>query len=270
MVHWILHTVKYLAFCLTPKIGCSEGLDYIHWVELGAALACPLYPSSIPRARLECNWSKHEFSSKYLPRKVGPLVHLRHVPHAWPSGMRVIALYRDPFTRLLSAFGDKILGHPCHADLACIRRQWMLSIRPGLPESLLERFIDTVRHAPPHLLNEHFQPQIQSCLRHTPLNTTWSDLDQSSVAAITEALGHTNENTDALPIGAYGQKVQLPCYVLSAKVVGHLYQFLAPDYQQIRELTGTVYQSEGTLIQAMSEGTHQVCISNRSVERVSS
>ena len=38
----VQHEQKLVAFCLTPKIGHSEVLDYLHWYELPKEVSCTL------------------------------------------------------------------------------------------------------------------------------------------------------------------------------------------------------------------------------------
>ena len=37
----VTHDVKHLTICTTPKVACTEILEYVRWVEVGPPDACP-------------------------------------------------------------------------------------------------------------------------------------------------------------------------------------------------------------------------------------
>ena len=82
----IWHDAKRVAICTTPKVACTELLEYVRWVEAGPALACPFvnhsvligggrWESYVKSAERECELQKvrqssqaeNQTSSPYLP-----------------------------------------------------------------------------------------------------------------------------------------------------------------------------------------------------------
>ena len=45
----IWHDTKRVTICTTPKVACTELLEYVRWVEVGPALACPYVNHSVFR-----------------------------------------------------------------------------------------------------------------------------------------------------------------------------------------------------------------------------
>lgn len=130
---------KRTAICTTPKVACTEIIEYMLWSEVGPPLACPFVNHSVVHGGVH-NWESYikgaepacaslkvaRNSAPYGPFTFTPVGTVRFsFSLATPSkGWRVVVPVRDPWKRLISGFGDKF-GEESRSDETLFAHKWM-------------------------------------------------------------------------------------------------------------------------------------------------
>mmetsp|Transcript_18297 Transcript_18297/g.58423 ORF Transcript_18297/g.58423 Transcript_18297/m.58423 type:complete len:295 (+) Transcript_18297:581-1465(+) len=268
MQYW-LQTEKHVLLCLTPKVACSEVLDYLRWFEVGPPLACAFEPYHVPSARETCSnnvsgtYSTH---SRYTRLPLGPLRPMSLGDAGNQTVHHNLLLYRDPWIRLCSGFRSKMIGL-CKMDVSCFRKFYMPHISMDSNRSVLERYFDAVVHS--NHLDRHFRPQAMQCLKNPKpfenILTTPIDIDNpDSLDQIGVILGHQGFTS------VMGRGYSWPnryCSTIQTSLMARISKFLSLDYHILRQEFNITFDTMQALAVAALQEHHTaycVCIHDSS------
>lgn len=254
----VQQTEKKVSICTTPKVGCSEQLDYLRWMEVGPPKACVYTPNHIPNWELNCT-VKIERKVRYVPDDMPPLRFLQSSPPVCPAKNTLVVMYRDPWNRLLSGFGSKFHSH-CKQDVKCFQKGFMPNFNPEGTNHLHAYLLGIADiHEQEKTMNAHFSPQHKTpCLSESLMESVSSnhcelrsgDIDNGGLDVVSSALGHVGNDSFTSYMGS-SYHMPETCYNIPAHLLARVVPFLAGDYERIHALFGKQYRTEKRLRDAV-------------------
>jgi len=193
---WVVSDVHRYAVCLTPKIGMTEALEFIRWSEVPAHELCPswLLPELLPEVRAQkcagytpCGTNEDHANCEidYQASQNSNISFFDHAnPWADPCNMRPesdrctkftrLAVGRDPLSRLLSAFRNK-LSENDHNESA-FKQLYLPLFSLDQSEDKVLRLVKAVLATADADIDVHFQTQTRQCFstwRGVPTNRSF-------------------------------------------------------------------------------------------------
>lgn len=186
------------SLCLTPKVGCSELLEYARWLSLDQDEfckytswhiadrdGCPGQGSRVPYSSTHLQdfdvWQikKHDAGSG-LDDEALPacLRNTTEGAHGCP-GTPTLVVVRGPWERLVSGYVDKFMGS-CSSNEVHFTQRYMPHFSGNASRHPFERFLQGLLDTKDRGLDPHFQPQTYNCLREPRAWTLAADLSEPS------------------------------------------------------------------------------------------
>jgi hypothetical protein len=285
----VVHSISYIhqqkknvTVCITPKIGCSESLDYIRWMEVGPPRACVYSPLHIPNWRVNCTGS-YSFD-RYSSDSLFPLL-FTDIPGGLSnirSHSKVVILYRDPWKRLLSGYQDKFLSdNRLRCKPHCLQLYFHSDLDYNGENTLQNFFIAMVTEhesGQSAKFNKHFLLQSEQCLSEKMLKFVFNpaknftvrggDIDKGGHDEISSALGHYGNDSLTSMLGhSYSERLE-SCFDISASVLGRVLHFLSADYKRIAHVWNVRFETESLLREVAVAGKNViVCTHNKTIIR---
>jgi hypothetical protein len=238
-------TVRRVAVCLTPKLSCSQHLDFLHSRVGGLPGGCRYLDAGYPGCLLPAALTV----SRYHPmHRVGPLF-VAAFPN--PSSFKNLSrkevfttfdtlavVYRDPWSRLLSAFRDKFQVESRGVP-AAFRRDWLQGYSLDAGQDVLVRYFEAVLGTRVGDLNEHFGRQVDMCLHHRVLARPLSNYSvagagmESGLDAVSALFGFTGTQSFYALYGHAPSPRPGSVHEVSAGLLRRVYAFLRADYDKL-------------------------------------
>lgn len=227
----IYNSITNLIICITPKIACSEILDFVRWTQLGLK-ACDFQPTHIYNYSKFCeNTLPRDSHRRYEAIDVYPLKFCRWTWDCMQEKNKQFLIpVRDPWNRFLSAFHDKI---EIYNDYNFI--PWM-SRDTTNTSSLFDNYITSIVERP-YKLNEHFMLQKDQCLAESILNYNsikLLDIENHGLNEISSYI-NTSKSFEDMMGHQYTNMGKVYCYNMSIMQTRQVFEFLKADYDILRQ-----------------------------------
>ena len=206
-------TAKKVSVCSPPKVGTSFAHAWLTWSEVSAKEACKYGVMQLSReAQKFCKDAgiSHTESLYLSPRNDGPLSINKVLARLLPeehSGWRMFVLARDPWSRLMSGFTNKILGWTTFTNnkYKYVSLSAMRQFLPELDAAVVEhnatpsaklKLVLRALLKQPRPSNPHFKLQSELCFHesfHEALalpSTCVLAIDHGGFDDLSVALGH--------------------------------------------------------------------------------
>ena len=259
---------KRIAVCSPPKVGTSFSHSWLVWSEVSAETACKYGVQQLSsEAKQFCAdagiaktgdlYAPHNFESLVMHRG-----HLRALLPADHRDWRLFVLARDPWSRLMSGFSNKILGISGHSANKTnhVTLREIHNFIPSLDaraashnETASAKLAMVLRALAerPALPNPHFARQSDLCLHRRfeavlqQNSTRVAAIDRGGFDDVSEALGHGRSGAlsaqhlfrGAEPAAAAVQpgrrlpEARVGCLCVATELLLRVYrEFLAADY----------------------------------------
>tara|TARA_B110001452_G_scaffold67890_1_gene54658 strand:+ start:3252 stop:4529 length:1278 start_codon:yes stop_codon:yes gene_type:complete len=216
-------TAAPFSLCVSPKVGCSELLEYARWLSLDQEEFCK-YTSWHIVDRDGCTGpgERPPYSPTHLKAfDVWQIKKKDGIPddEALPACLRnttaaaqatcpntpTLVVVRGPWERLVSGYVDKFMGASSSNEESFTQR-YMPKFSANASLHPFERFLQGLVDTKDRGLDPHFQPQTYHCLREPRKWTLAADLSvPSSLDAMSKVMGAQPSQTfsKVMP-GAYG------------------------------------------------------------------